>query len=76
MRTGDLERKGCLRRLLKSSLLLLFAVGFEATLFCQTDRQNSGFTYYTTRMLRNAAMPGPLTPKHKCTVYGDDDSPS
>ena len=24
-------------------------------------------------MLRNAAMPGPLTPRHKCTVCGDDD---
>ena len=23
-------------------------------------------------MLRNAAMPGPLTPKHKCTLCGDD----
>ena len=22
----------------------------------------------------NAAMPGLLTPRHKCTVYGDDDS--
>eukprot|EP00964_Phaeocystis_antarctica_P130233 scaffold94110_cov60-Phaeocystis_antarctica.AAC.3 len=25
----------------------------------------NGFTHYTTRMLRNSAMPGPLTPKHK-----------
>jgi hypothetical protein len=23
----------------------------------------------------NAAMPGPLTPRHKCTVYGEDYSP-
>ena len=23
----------------------------------------------------NAAMPGPLTPRDKCTVYGYDDSP-
>jgi hypothetical protein len=37
----------------------------------RADRQNSGFVYYTTRILRNAAMPGPLTPRHKCTVYGD-----
>jgi hypothetical protein len=28
----------------------------------QTDRQNSGFVYYTARILRNTAMPGPLTP--------------
>ena len=28
-----------------------------------------GFTHYTTRMLRNSAMPGPLTPRHKGTVY-------
>ena len=43
----------------------------------RTDRQRivvSHKAYYTTRMLRNAAMPGPLTPRHKCTVYGDDDT--
>ena len=28
-----------------------------------------GFTHYTTRMLRNSAMPGSLTPGHKGTVY-------
>ena len=28
-----------------------------------------GFTHYTTRMLRNSAMPGSLTPKHK-NKYG------
>ena len=28
-----------------------------------------GFTHYTTRMLRNSAMPGSLTPRHKGTVY-------
>ena len=41
------------------------------------DRQN-GFVYYTTRILlaitsQCRAMPGPLTTRHKCTVYGDDD---
>ena len=25
--------------------------------------------------LHNSAMPGPLTPSHKGTVYGDDDTP-
>jgi hypothetical protein len=49
-------------------------------LFNPKTRQNNGFVYYTTRMLRNAAMRlGPsslLSPRHKCTVYdGDDDSP-
>ena len=27
-----------------------------------------GFTHYTTRMLRNSAMPGSLTPRHKGTL--------
>ena len=27
-----------------------------------------GFTHYTTRMLRNSAMPGSLTPRHKGTA--------
>ena len=34
-----------------------------------------GFTHYTTRVLHNPAMPGPLTPRHKGAVCGDDDSP-
>jgi hypothetical protein len=48
----------------------------SAAAFClfvrKTDRQNSEWfhirvQYYTTRtMLRNAAMPGPLTSSHKC----------
>ena len=49
------------------------------------ERRRSGFTYtrellhdsLVSRMLRNAAKRdawGPLTAKHKCTVYGDDDS--
>jgi len=34
------------------------------------DRQNNGFgfVYCTTHILRNAAMPGPLTPRHKCNT--------
>jgi hypothetical protein len=41
----------------------------------ETDRQTEEWfcVYYTTRILRNAATPGPLTPRHKCTVCGDDD---
>ena len=61
----------------------------SAAAFClfvrKTDRQKSEWfhirvQYYTTRMLRNAAMPGPLTnrpysvclsaeDKNNCTVY-------
>ena len=47
----------------------------------QTDRQNSGFTYDTTRLLRNAAMLGPsdtanITQNTNARrVYGDDETP-
>ena len=30
---------------------------------------------YTTHVLRNSVMPGPLTPRHKGTVCGDDETP-
>ena len=32
-----------------------------------------GFAHSMTRVLRNSAMPGPLTPRHKGTVCGDDE---
>ena len=37
---------------------------------CEIDRDRlEGFTHYTTRVLRNSAMPGSLTPRDKGTVY-------
>ena len=45
--------------------------GLSYAVFQNSDRQNTVVVSYTllhdTYILRNAAMPGPLTPKHKCT---------
>jgi len=53
------------------------SLSLSLSLSLSFDRQN-GFVYYTTRILlaitsQCRAMPGPLTTRHKCTVYGDDD---
>ena len=55
----------------------LLSLSLSLSLTLSFDRQN-GFVYYTTRILlaitsQCRAMPGPLTTRHKCTVYGDDD---
>ena len=57
--------------------LLSLSLSLSLSLTLSFDRQN-GFVYYTTRILlaitsQCRAMPGPLTTRHKCTVYGDDD---
>ena len=36
----------------------------------QTDRQNSGFTYDATRLLRNAAMLGPSDTANITQMHG------
>ena len=41
----------------------------------QNRQNNFRVLHDTYTVLRNAAMPGPLTPRHKCTVCGDDDTP-
>jgi hypothetical protein len=41
---------------------MAYRVPFAAFRLKKKKKKNTVFTYYTTRMLRNAAMPGPLTP--------------
>ena len=59
----------------REEALLFFSL---SSLFCVLSSELlllKGLAHSTTRVLRNPAMPGPLTPRQRRTVCGDDETP-